>query len=249
MEVTKKAVILLMVLLPVFFTACDDDGYSLGDIWVSIATVENPDEEAYFFLNLDNQDRMWIAATNLPFYRPGDGQRIIADYTVLSDKAAGSAYDHDIKLNNVLYSILTKDIFDITPETQDSIGNDPLRVEDMWIGSHYLNVEFVFGGQNRVHAINLVKDDSKIYEDGKVHLEFRHNANGDNPVYKRWGLASFDLRSLGEDGVTSVDIVVHTLEDAEEAPEAKEYEFTYVFNNPSTESKTLLIEESIGEIK
>jgi len=42
----------------------------------------------------------------------------------------------------------------------------------------------------------LVSDASKVYNDGKIHLEFRHNANKDAGVIMKEGLVSFDIRSL-----------------------------------------------------
>ena len=176
--------ILALIAGSLFVTSCsDDDGYSLDKFWVSIATVDNQAGDPYFFLKLDNGKLMWTAATNLPYYRPADGQRIVADYTILSDKPEGSGYDHDVKLNNVLHKILTKDVASITAENSDSLGYDPIQINDIWVGGDHLNVEFVFAGLSKVHYINLGQDEADSYNDGKVHLKFRHNANSDSPSY------------------------------------------------------------------
>ena len=239
---------LFVAVMSLLFISCnDDEGYSLNDVWRSIATVENPDDEAHFFFTLDNGKRMWTVATSNPQYKPKDGQRIIADYTILSDGPADGSYQHDVKLISA-YKILTKEIFGITPETQDSIGNDPVVIEDIWIGNDYLNVQFVYKGQNKTHMINLVSDQSKQYDD-KIHLEFRHNANDDAPTYNMRGIVSFNLRSLQEEGIESLPLAIHVRESSESDDE-KVYELDYTFNDSSdTEKSFSLGEELKGEFR
>lgn len=245
----KKYFLLFLLPLFFFFSCDDDDGYSLGKYWVSIATVENPDDTPYFYLRLDNEELLWTAATNLYNYRPKTGQRVCAVYTILNDKPEGSAYQHDVKLNDA-YNILTKNVFYITPEQQDSIGNDPIGVDDMWIGSNYLNIEFYYGGYYKTHFINLVKDDSKEYDDNKLHLEFRHNGNEDERKYKMRGIVSFDLLSLfisplDESSQEKTDLVIHVKNiDGEEIT----YDFQY---DPKKENKNSreLTQEKFYEVK
>lgn len=223
-----KKYLILLVFATILLTSCnDDDGYSLDKFWVSMATVENPNNEPFFFLNLDNGEVLWTAATNFYNYKPLTGQRIIADYTILNDKAPGSSYQHDVKLNDA-YNILTKRIFHITPETQDSIGHDPISVNDMWIGSDYLNIQFYYTGYNKVHFINLVKDESKEYTDNKIHLEFRHNANNDSQQYKQAGIVSFDLRTIlikPREITEAVPLVIHV-----KGLDGKETTHEYIYN-------------------
>ncbi|NDV47561.1 hypothetical protein D0T49_10930 [Paludibacter sp. 221] len=226
MKAVKK--LLFLLLFTVFMVSCKDDGYSLDYYWIDIATVENTGQRSAFYFRLDDNTLMFTAASNFyNYYRPKDGQRIIANYTILNDKPEGSAYDHDVRLNDV-FEVLTKEVYSITPETEDSIGNDPINIVDMWIGNDYLNVEFEFKGLNKVHFINLVSDANKTYTDGKVHLEFRHNAYGDMPSYRRRGIVSFNLKSLqeGVSGVDKLDLVIHVKEsDSVE----KTYQQTYKF--------------------
>ncbi|MDR3094741.1 MAG: NigD-like protein [Bacteroidales bacterium] len=241
-----KTILLMMVLTSVLLSSCkDDDGYSLGKYWVNIATVENPKGQNYFMFTLDNGDRMWTAATGLWGYHPKDGQRIIANYTILSDKNAGSSYNHDVRLNGV-HTVLTKDIFAVTPETQDSIGNDRVRIDDIWIGSDYLNVEFRFNGQNKVHCINLVSDALKGYDDGKIHLEFRHNANDDAATYSQWSIASFRLKPLQQEGVDRLTIVIHTSE--YQHPDEQTYEVVYRFAGSSKNERIVKLNEPSGNV-
>jgi len=225
---TMKKIFFLTLLLPLF-VACDldDDGYSLDNYWVDIATVQNPDNNPFFYFRLDNNDLMWTAATNLRYFRPKDGQRIIANYTILSSGPTSGSYNHDVKLNDV-YEVLTKGIFSVASATQDSIGNDSIHLRNLWIGSDYLNIRFVYTGYDQIHYINLVSDASKVYTDGKTHLEFRHNANGDSPIYYKRGIVSFNLKSL-QDGTSadSINLVIHVNEPNMVAE--KTFELTYKF--------------------
>ncbi|MDO9154003.1 MAG: NigD-like protein [Paludibacter sp.] len=228
---------LFLLLLPfLLLTSCDkdDDNYSLDHYWVDIATLNNPDNSSFFFFTLDDSTRLWTAASALKYYRPKDGQRAIVNYTILNDKPASSGYNHDVKLNDV-YEVLTKNIFNLTPATADSIGNDYITIEDIWIGSNFLNVEFVYQGGHKIHYINLVSDNSKTYTDGKIHLEFRHNSNGDYPSIYRWGMVSFNLKSLQVAGKNAVDIVIHTKEFST-GNSNRTYNFTYKYGASSSRS-------------
>ncbi|MCD7938027.1 MAG: NigD-like protein [Tannerellaceae bacterium] len=229
---------IIFLFLPLFvLIACDndDDSYSLNNFRVDIATVENPNNDAYFYLVRDNGVRLWVAATNYPAYKPESGQRVLADYTLLSDRPEGSGYDHDVKLNSA-YNILTKDIVELTPANEATLGDDPIGIRELWIGSDYLNIRFYYGGYNKTHYINLALDETKVYSDGKVHLELRHNDNGDANTYRYNGFVSFRLRSLLEDMVittSSVDLVIHVREYDDED---KVYNVTYKFNDENHSS-------------
>lgn len=145
-------------------------------------------------MKLDNGKFLQITETSLPGYKPKTGQRILAEYAILQElgnKAGGKA---DVKLYDA-YNLLTKGIFTLTPETQDSIGHDPVGVRNMWIGGDYLNLNFFYEGYNRTHFITLAKEGREPRE-GEVHLEIRHNAHKDFPQYIHTGMACFDLRSL-----------------------------------------------------
>lgn len=221
----------IIAVLSLYLTSCfEDEGYSLDKFWVDIATVDNPEGDDAFFLKLDDSTLLWTAATSMPDYKPKDGQRVIANYTILADKRKTGMYDYDVKLNDV-YEVLTKGIFQITPQKQDSIGNDSVQISDIWIGSKYLNVEFVYQGYNAIHYINLVSDVSKTYTDGKVHLEFRHNNRDDYAMYNYWGLVSFDISSIQDSQKDSVQLVIHA--NLPDRIEEKQYELTYHYKNPA----------------
>lgn len=152
-----KKYIFLLLLPFIAFVSCDndDDDYSLDNYRVDIATVENPDNDPYFYLIRDNGIRLWVGATNYPNYRLRTGQRVLADYTLLYDRPEGSNYDHDVRLNDA-YNILTKDVEILSEGETDNFRNDQVGIYNMWIGSHYVNIRFYYRGYNKTHYINLV---------------------------------------------------------------------------------------------
>jgi hypothetical protein len=217
------------ILLLFLVISCNDDVNSNENNRIDIATVENPTLSTTFNFRLDDGSLMYTNTAGLLNYKPIDGQRIIANYSFIeTNSAASSTIKNNVKLNDV-YEILTKGIFKIKPAQQDSIGNDQIEIKNIWIGSDYLNVEFVYLGYNKNHFINLVSDDSKTYTDNKVHLEFRHNANSDYPSNSNWGMASFDLRLLkaNHNPTDSVKLIIHTKEYASTVD--KTYPLTYKF--------------------
>ncbi|MBV5282003.1 MAG: NigD-like N-terminal domain-containing protein [Paludibacter sp.] len=222
--------------------SCNNDDVNSNDKnWQAIATVENPTLATEFNFRLDNGDLMHTNTTALLNYKPKDGQRIIANYSIIEPTLpASSTIKSNVRLNDA-YEILTKGIFKIKPAQQDSIGNNEIEIKSIWVGSDYLNVEFVYLGYNKNHYINLVSDDAKTYTDNKVHLEFRHNANSDYPSSSKWGMASFDLRSLkvNHNPNDSVKMVIHTKEYGTTTD--KTYPLTYKFGVPTAAQSAKII--------
>lgn len=186
------------VMIALLLNSClDNDGYSLGDIWYSLATVNPSDNGRTYSLTLDDGKTLWPAATQVPHYKPKANQRALVYYTILSDSFQG--YNHAVQVRDI-QNILTKPFVDrFNPDSLDVIyGKDPLKIMDMWMGDGYLNVQFGFnfGGTKR-HYINLIHrpDKSNAYT-----FELRHHAYGDPQRYGRKGIVAFDLSKLKLDG-------------------------------------------------
>jgi len=183
----------LMLASLTFYSCLDDDDntYSLGDMWVNIATAR-PISDNSFYLTLDDSTTLWPGAPLQIHYQPTKPQRVQINYTILGDNFEG--YDHAIKLNRI-DTILTKPISENKGAANDSIyGTDPVEITAMWVGDGFLNIEFktYFSGETK-HFVNLLHDEvaSDPYK-----LEFRHNALGDQSSHLRYGFVAFDLSSL-----------------------------------------------------
>lgn len=207
-------------LLTTMFMSCDDDGYSLGDMYApELATVVPLEHDAYYLV-LDDGTTMYDV-TGYP-YKPKNNQRAIIYFTILDDNVG--AYDYYVKIHRI-DNILTKGVIDLTTENQDSIGNDAIKILRHWVGDDYLNIEFGYNaGGNKVHFINLVNNTTETYpEDGKVYLEFRHNTNGDSQTRGVNGIVAFDLRPYKDEDKDSIDFVIKVKDFDEE----KTVSFTY----------------------
>ena len=121
----------------------DDNSYSLGDIWIAVATVV-PEGNNVYYLRLDDGDKLWPAATNYPNYQPKPNQRALVNFTILADSTQSNlgGFSHYIKVN-AIHNILTKSIAKNEGAANDSIyGTDPVSIynNNMWIGDGSLKI-------------------------------------------------------------------------------------------------------------
>ncbi|MDD2474543.1 MAG: NigD-like protein [Dysgonamonadaceae bacterium] len=223
-KLLMKCTALIFFVLSVAFACNDNDGYSLGDYRISIATVV-PEVAGSYSLRLDNGDVLKVATSDI-YYRPRVNQRVFVNYTLLSDKTEDNY--RFIKVNDIL-NVLTKPVIELTEQNADSIGNDPIKVYDFWIGDNYLNVSFAFNyGGVKPHAINMVLNKTVDIEDGNtLEFEFRHNSY-ESPFNELFdGFASFDLRPFKEEDRDSVPITIKYKNwDGD-----KSYELMYKYNS------------------
>ena len=97
-----------MAIMAIGFSACNDnDGYSIGDIGISWATVHTLDDGKTFYLDSDNYGSLWLGGSRVPNFTPKNGERVVAVFNPLYDNYQG--YDMAILLER-LYPVLTKDV-------------------------------------------------------------------------------------------------------------------------------------------
>jgi len=226
--------ILLFIFINLFIAGCnDDDKYSLGDYWITIGNIEGNNDS--YIIVTDEGERLYPSASAVPGYPLEDGDRLWVNYTILGDGEEDSDIDYYVKVN-YFEDILTKGIFILTPENADSIGHDPVWVqnpdEDIWIANNYLNIFFKYEGAPWiVHFINVVSDiDNPTTPEGVPVLELRHNKNGD--PYEGTlltGFISINMKSLQEEGKDSVNFILRAID--ENGDYALDKEYTYVYDN------------------
>ncbi len=197
-----------VVFATLLFQSCmDDEGYSLGEFQVNLATVETDGSNTSQYFRLDDGTTLWPAAGYYVGQNMEARQRVLLNYTILSDSL--SNFSHYIKVND-LDLVLTKPIAEDKFNENDSIyGTDPVEIKEIWVGSSFLNVFFTayYGGHTK-HFINLVKIDRDTAEDGSYHLEFRHNAYDDPQLTIATGPVCFDLNSLAPNAGEKVKLTV-----------------------------------------
>ncbi|TAJ06596.1 hypothetical protein DMA11_22815 [Marinilabiliaceae bacterium JC017] len=218
---------LLIALVGLFTVSCDDDDdYSLGKFIISMGTIEG-DQDSYIIVT-DSGDRLFPSASNVPNYPVEDDMRVWVNYTILGDATDNETLDYYVKIND-LSDVLTKDIFQLTDATRDSIGNDPVSISDYWIARDYLNIGFYYGGgPGYIHYINLVNDENDPEtEDGMLILELKHNKNNDPYNYRINNWASFDLLSIQEEGKDEVTFLLRSIGPSGEYEFEKEVTYKY----------------------
>ncbi len=214
-----------------FLLSCDDNSHSLGEFRINIATVIPEGENAYSLL-LDNGKRLWPAASAV-LYHPAYNQRVFLNYTILS--GAQDGYDHYIKVNDI-WNILTKQVIELNAQNADSIGNDPVKANAVWVGGDYLNVSFMFNyGGVKPHAINLVKNSlASGTSSDAIDLEFRHNSYDSQRDKLYEGFVCFDLKPLRDNNADSVKLSVSVKEKTKEIT----YDVIYRYNQAVQEAAT-----------
>ena len=124
-----------------------------------------------------------------------DNDRVLVNFSIIGNKNNENHDEHYYVKINSLRKILYKGILDITPEIEDSIGNDPIDVKDKWIKNNMLNFELRYRGGSKIHFINLVKQPGAITTEPVI-LELRHNNNDDPDNIPMLAVVTFDLSSL-----------------------------------------------------
>ncbi|MFV0520823.1 MAG: hypothetical protein ACK5MI_00115 [Mangrovibacterium sp.] len=214
----KRLIYLFALIAALGMTSCnDDDGYSLDDVVITAATYHQTD--GYFYLVNDDGQSLWPAA-GIGYY-PGfeDGDRVTVNYTPLGKDPDG-VYDLYVRLN-AMDEMLTKDMvqFDetTTQNVRDSIGYDPIYIDNAWIVDDYLTVVFEFPATYAISMVNIVDDKTlDKTEDGATILELNLNSF-DAPYigYTGWGVASFNILKLRDeaDGASSINIALRSRDD------------------------------------
>jgi hypothetical protein len=193
-------------LLIVFaFVACDKDNDAPR--YISVGSIEKTGNASTdFIVNLDN-GKVLTPIQIFDNNNVADGDRVTVDYDIIEKKGTN---DYDVNIYDI-DDILTKGVLQLTEQNKDSIGNDPIHAcdDDIWISDKHLNIVFDYFGYSKTHFINLVRPIGDTHNnDGRLILEFKHNANADYPSRLLRGIVSFELENLREADETSVDFVV-----------------------------------------
>lgn len=203
----KKLVFyLVMGFIISFLSGCDmnEDGYSLNDSWIGLGLIQKDTVSEKLTIELDNGAVLSPVNNYGWCHEVKDNQRVLANYTIVGDKnSTDNTEQYYVKVNS-LRNILYKGIMNITPQIEDSIGNDPICVKDIWLNKNMLNLELQYQGGSKIHFINLVKPTiTSANLNDPVILELRHNNKGDQETIPLSAVVTFDLSSLKVVGKTS----------------------------------------------
>jgi hypothetical protein len=185
----KTITFFLLACFSVFFFSCDEDAavdYGLGEYYQHIATVLN--DSAYL---LDSGETLYNVKYRANKPREAN-KRVFLTYSLEKEKSA--PYDRAIALHG-LSEIASGELKAVDETEIDFSSSVPIRLESVWIGSHYLNMQFYFNYKSQTHSIGLLTDSSRLSGD-TLHLYFMHDKNQDLPGYPVHLFLSFDLEKV-----------------------------------------------------
>lgn len=216
---TRNILITLATLLAVaFLHSCMEEETEYAQLTIgTIRVIEGPE----YYFEIDNGSTMYPGdTTNIHNYTPEEGQRAFVHFDLLDEKVPG--YDY----NAIVYrieNILTKDIYFMPPEKNDSIGDDPVNITDVWFTGDYINIQYqlYFDKSSDVkHTLSLVVNEETTASGSDTStdylpLEFRHNAHHEPQTDHGAGLVSFKIDNILPlmQGKKGVRIRVRTLYD------------------------------------
>jgi len=208
----KKLVLIFMVTAAFsFLPGCnlDDDEYAVSNDWVGFGLIQKDSVAESFTIAMDDGEVLYPIINASSWSELKNNDRVLTNFTIIDNKQNPEHNEYYYVKINSLQKILYKGILDITPEIDDSIGNDPILVKDKWIKNNMLNFELQYHGGNKTHYINLVKQPGTINPDnGPVVLELRHNANDDTEDIRLSAIVTFDLSALKIQGKNSTQFKV-----------------------------------------
>jgi hypothetical protein len=185
----KTTILLLLACFPFFFFSCGEDGnvdYGLGKYYQNIVTVLN--------------DSVYLLDSGEPLYNVNyrtnkaleANKRFFLTYSFMEEiiEPCGRV----ITLHGASEITLGK-LKAVSKVVIDSVPTFPVRLESVWIGSHYLNMQFYFDYISKTHSIALLTDSARL-SDNELHLYFKHDTNGDSPGYPVHLFLSFDLKEV-----------------------------------------------------
>ncbi len=219
-----KTLIWTLIVSCIALTSCNDDWSDSDNLnyGVSRATISSV-EEGDFRLKTDLGNEL-LVVSDIGEYEPKIGQRVILNFVI--EEQIDSLYKIDL-LN--LREILTKEVEQVVTVEEDmEFGNDPIELLDIWCAGGYLNVNFRFVGSGMIsHRVSVVENTLvNNPSDGKIYLEFRHNAYDDEYIRGFKGTASYNLAPYKTtDGSTVTFEIQFVDDDATITIKTIEYDF------------------------
>jgi len=203
------------IVLVNFLFSCEDKtvDYGLNEYYVEIVTAQN--ENAFL---LDN-GKIITATDNENNKQYTSGDRVLLNYTLLTTNTSG---DYSVRINGSAKIPQGK----LTLSDEASINSflkEPILLESVWLGSHYLNMQFYLNYKSEAHKIGLFADSTRLKSD-TLKMYFTHDINNDPSGYPSHTYLSFDLREvLGDPGkARPISVQINTSNYGN-----KTYEFEY----------------------
>jgi len=200
-----------VIALGTIFTSCLQDNYCCDESMVSFGVIEkNGTGTNDYVIHLDSGDDVVPQESSVPSFETKDNQRVLVNFTPLSDEDLTDSTLTYMARINALRNILFKGIKKYTEVADDSMGHDPIIIRDAWISKTggILNVDLKYYTQGSIHYINLIDNGEANGINNPFVLELRHNARGDSKDYPAVGIVSFKLDYLKLAGKSETKFVI-----------------------------------------
>jgi len=175
-----------------FLFSCEDKtvDYGFDTYCVEIVTAQN---ENVF---ISDNGKIIVATANENNKKYTSGDRVLLNYTLLSTSASG---DYSVRINGS--TKVPQGKLTLTDEASiHSSLKEPVLLESVWLGGHYLNMQFYLNFKSETHKIGLFADSARLESD-TLRMYFMHDINNDPPGYPSHTYLSFDLKEvLGDPG-------------------------------------------------
>ena len=163
--------------------------YGLDQYYVEFVTAQSGSEF------LTDQGKLLVATPNDNSSPYAAGDRVLLNYTLLST----SENNYTVRINGSSKIPLGKITLSDESAIQSS-AKEPILLESVWLGSHYLNMLFYVNYKSATHKIGLLVDSTRLESD-TLRMYFIHDTNNDPPGYPTRAYLSFDLKDiLGDPG-------------------------------------------------
>ena len=183
-----------------FFQSCDK--HDKGDYYYQRYGEIIGDKDNFKIL-LDDSTTLNIVENHTKEFEVKDGQRVIADFSILETATPAPTSSTEKELNvrlNYLYDVLCKApnyLSKLSMEQIDSLGDNRAELLDGWISAKYFNFVFEFSRYDLdiKHMVSLIYDDKKSNSE-ELYFTFKHNAFEDKQAQLVRGRVSFDISDI-----------------------------------------------------
>jgi hypothetical protein len=161
--------------------------YGLGEYFEEIATATSGNTF------LSDQGKKIRNVNEKPAFEAGE--RVYLNYTLLPEATPG--FDYTVRINGSSKIPVGKIKLGSQADAESAV-KEAVHFESIWVGSHYLNMQFYINYKSEAHAISLIADSTRLDSD-TIRMYFEHNPNNDPAGYPVRAMLSFDLKAiLGE---------------------------------------------------
>jgi hypothetical protein len=178
--------------------SCDTEtvDYGFGEYFEEIATATSGN--AF----LSDQGKKILSVNEKPVFEAGE--RVYLNYTLLPETTPG--FDYTVRINGSSKIPVGK-IKRGSQADVESAVREAVHFESIWIGSHYLNMQFYINYKSEAHTIGMIVDSTRLDSD-TIHMYFDHNPNHDPVGYPVHLMLSFDLKDLPGDPGNNKNLLI-----------------------------------------